>query len=132
MACLTCASLCAQYPVMQSAAPLVHERTLNSRLLSSECTVGTACKSFVERISRALIIGFCNSDIHLLNYGVSSRRCGWQGRVSDAHSRGEAACAQLQGKLDQSGAALQSAATNQKELEKQKRAVDKKLVRALR
>lgn len=52
-----------------------------------------------------------------------------QGRVSDAHLRGEAACAQLQDKLDVSGAALQTATANHKELEKQKRAVDKKLVR---
>jgi len=54
--------------------------------------------------------------------------CASQGRVSDAHLRGEAACAQLQDKLDLSGAALQTATANHKELEKQKRAVDKKLV----
>jgi len=53
---------------------------------------------------------------------------GLQGRVSDAHLRGEAACAHLQDKLDLSGAALQTAAAAQKELEKQKRAADKKLV----
>lgn len=51
-----------------------------------------------------------------------------QGRVSDAHLRGEAACAKLQDKLDISGAALQSAASQHKELDKQKRAADKKLV----
>ena len=54
--------------------------------------------------------------------------CDLQGRVSDAHSRGEAACAQLQDKLDTSGAALQTAAADHKELEKQKRGADKKLV----
>ena len=51
-----------------------------------------------------------------------------QGRVSDAHLRGEAACAKLQEKLDISGAALQTAASQHKELDKQKRAADKKLV----
>lgn len=51
-----------------------------------------------------------------------------QGRVSDAHLRGEAACAKLQEKLDISGAALQTAAGQHKELDKQKRAADKKLV----
>lgn len=51
-----------------------------------------------------------------------------QGRVSDAHLRGEAACAKLQEKLDISGAALQNAASQHKELDKQKRAADKKLV----
>lgn len=51
-----------------------------------------------------------------------------QGRVSDAHLRGEAACTKLQEKLDISGAALQTAATQHKELDKQKRAADKKLV----
>ena len=48
--------------------------------------------------------------------------------MSDAHLRGEAACAKLQDKLDISGAALQTAASQHKELDKQKRAADKKLV----
>ena len=51
-----------------------------------------------------------------------------QARVSDAQLRGEVACAKLQEKLDASGAALQVAAQDHKEAEKQKRAVDKKLV----
>ena len=51
-----------------------------------------------------------------------------QGRVSDAHLRGEAACAKLQEKLDISGAALQTAAGQHKELDKQKKAADRKLV----
>lgn len=51
-----------------------------------------------------------------------------QGRVSDAHLRGEAACAKLQEKLDISGAALQTAASQHKELDKQKKAADRKLV----
>ena len=53
---------------------------------------------------------------------------GVQGRVSDAHLRGEAACAKLQEKLDISGAALQTAASQHKELDKQKKAADRKLV----
>lgn len=48
--------------------------------------------------------------------------------MADAHLRGEAACAKLQEKLDISGAALQAAAGQHKELDKQKRAVDRKLV----
>ena len=52
-----------------------------------------------------------------------------QGRVSDAHLKGEAASAKLQEKLDMSGAALQAAASQHKELDKQKKAADKKLVR---
>ena len=51
-----------------------------------------------------------------------------QGRVSDAHLRGEAACQSLHDKLDISGAALQAAAADHKELERQKKAVDRKLV----
>ena len=48
--------------------------------------------------------------------------------MSDAHLRGEAACQSLQDQLDISGAALQAAATDHKELERQKKAVDRKLV----
>lgn len=48
--------------------------------------------------------------------------------MSDAHLRGEAACTKLQEKLDISGAALQTAASQHKEVDKQKRAADKKLV----
>lgn len=132
---LACAILCAQYPVTQSPT-LLHEAcnthsTDNSWVLhgSSACILGTAYECGVASISLAMTT--CKSVEPLQACGLSSVRCGWQGRVSDAHSRGEAACAQLQSKLDQSGAALQMAATNQKELEKQKRAVDKKLVRAL-
>ncbi|KAA6419525.1 MAG: BRCA1-associated -like [Trebouxia sp. A1-2] len=64
---------------------------------------------------------------HLLIMQSENLRRYWEGRVSDAHLRGEAACSQLQDQLDLSGAALQTAAANHKELEKQKRAVDKKL-----
>ncbi|KAL3143980.1 hypothetical protein ABBQ32_003790 [Trebouxia sp. C0010 RCD-2024] len=64
---------------------------------------------------------------HLLITQSENLRRYWEGRVSDAHLRGEAACAKLQDKLDISGAALQTAASQHKELDKQKRAADKKL-----
>ncbi|DBA77623.1 hypothetical protein WJX77_012528 [Trebouxia sp. C0004] len=64
---------------------------------------------------------------HLLIMQSENLRRYWEGRVSDARLRGEAACTQLQDKLDLSGAALQTMTANHKELEKQRRAVDKKL-----
>ena len=53
-----------------------------------------------------------------------------QARVSEAQLQGEANCASLQTRLDKSAATMQSVAGEHQELSRQRKALDRKLVRA--
>lgn len=52
-----------------------------------------------------------------------------QARVSEAQLQGEANCASLQTKLDKSAATMQNVASEHQELSRQRKALDRKLVR---